>query len=261
MTKRTTLATALLFAGALFLSGCVEKAPPKFSAPTPMPQKGPDVSMDDAKVNIHFSKFGKYVKADVRAVFAMRRLYGNPFNKTTDAEWMSFPLYYQNGLSVPFTQAFSIAVDGKKVDPLSANAPRPNVWDTLDDQGRHRKQTGYFWMTPIAKGQTRLINVNYSILIPYEKVDEKAAIAHKSNGKIASKPKAQFTYFLRSGASWSGPLWRETVHVVAGKGLKMKVESPNDIKAKIEKPQKIVWDLKMADPKEDIRIDILPDAK
>ena len=76
-----------------------------------------------------------------------------------------------------------------------------------------------------------------------------------------SQGKADFIYFLRSGASWDGPIGREVVNVTADKGLRMEILSPASLTPEQRSDTSITWRITNAKPAEDIRLAIVSAAK
>jgi hypothetical protein len=92
-------------------------------------------------------------------------------------------------------------------------------------------------------GQKRRIAVRYTLLLQQK------------------EGKAHFTYILRSGADWDGPIGQETVNIVAEKGLRMEVVTPAALKPEQKTDGSLTWKITNAKPAEDIRLVIVRDDK
>jgi hypothetical protein len=176
-----------------------------------------DISMEDAKVEVHLTKLkgdrtnscGKRcsgIRADVDAVFIMRR--SADIIENSGISGMCFPLYYDFGSSLPKVLGFGVKDDGAELTSLV-----PGDWTITDEQNRRQRQVGYIWRAGIAAGQVSRFDVHYSLLLPYGEMDEKTGfvpdekgrLVYNEKGKYVDDGKAHFIYFLRSGATWSGP--------------------------------------------------------
>ncbi len=73
--------------------------------------------------------------------------------------------------------------------------------------------------------------------------------------------KAQFIYFLRSGACWDGPIGKEVVMVTADRGLRLEVLSPVALQPETKSDTSLTWRNTNAKPDEDIKLAILPDIR
>jgi hypothetical protein len=151
---------------------------------------------------------------------------------------VAFPLSYQDEGS-PAPVHFGVAIDGKP-----GAVAKTATWPVTDENGRPRVQAGYTWrLTDLKGGQKRRIVVQYSLALPQ------------------NRGKADFIYFLRSGALWDGPIGREIVNVTADKGLRLEVVSPTVLKPEQKSDTVLTWRITNAKPAEDIRLLIVPVAK
>jgi hypothetical protein len=134
---------------------------------------------------------------------------------------------------------FALTIDGEPVADV-----KTDTWSVTDENNRPRTQWGYAWrLTGLKGGQKRRIAVQYSIVLPQ------------------NEGKAHFTYFLRSGARWDGPIGQEVVNITADKGLRMEVLSPTVLKPEKRSDTSLTWRITNAKPAEDIRLIIVPSAK
>jgi hypothetical protein len=121
---------------------------------------------------------------------------------------------------------------------------KKRFWTAADEHGNPVVLWGYGWRVPrIKPGQRQRISVHYTIDLS------------QYGGR------SRFTYFLRSGAQWDGPLGRETVTVATDKGLRTQVLSPVVLKPVESSTDSITWEISDAKPDEDIEIEISPKPK
>jgi len=231
-----------------------------------------DISMESAKVEVRLTKLagqqakscGKRcsgIRADVDAVFIMRRS-DNPI-ENSGIGGMCFPLYYAFGPSLPKVLGFNVKDDGAE---LSA---RRGDWTITDEHKRRQKEDGYIWHATIAPGRASRFDIHYSLLLPYGEMDEKTGFLPNDKGDLVYNEKAHyiddnkahFIYFLRSGATWNGPIGKETVHIVADKGLHLEAVTPKNKGPKIISDNEITWEIVNIKPDEDIRVNVWPDKK
>jgi hypothetical protein len=134
---------------------------------------------------------------------------------------------------------FTVAIDGKPAAEV-----KTDTWSVTDENNKPRTQWGYAWRLTGLKGQQkRRIAVKYSLVLPQK------------------EGKANFVYFLRSGARWDGPIGREVVKVTADPGLRLEVMSPVALKPEQRSDTSLTWIITNAKPAEDIRLSIVPGAQ
>jgi hypothetical protein len=134
---------------------------------------------------------------------------------------------------------FALTIDGRPVA-----AVKTDTWPATDENQKPRTQWGYAWtLTGLKGGQKRRITVQYSLVLPQK------------------EGKANFTYFLRSGARWEGPIGQEVVNVTADQGLRMEVLSPTVLQPEKRSDTSLTWRITNAKPAEDIRLIIVSGAK
>ncbi len=149
-----------------------------------------------------------------------------------------FPIDYEDARP-PTPVRFDVAVDGKPVSDV-----KTDTWSVTDEHNRPRTQWGYAWRLPALKGgQKRHVAVRYSIVLPQK------------------EGRAHFTYFLRSGARWDGPIGREAVNVTADKSLRIEVLGPAALKPEHRPDNSLTWTITNAKPAEDIQLVIESGAK
>lgn len=185
----------------------------------------------DAGGGMRIPLFAAHVAADFDMV-------GTTVRKMGDKIEVFFPVddaKEKTSLSVPF----AVTIDGKPASDVKAGSRTFS-----DEHGNQVAQWGYAWTVPgLENGQKQSITVRYSFVLPQDESE------------------AHFTYFLRSGAEWDGPIGRETVKVKADKGLRVKVLSPVTLKPVKSFDTSLTWKIINAKPAEDIRLVILPGDK
>jgi hypothetical protein len=199
-------------------------------------------SMADADVQVHIRsdqarRPGKEapLSADVQSEFDIVCSAAPEGGKDLD---LVFPIYYTDE-AAPRRRGFSVTIDGKP-----AAAVKKATWSATDENNKPRTQSGYMWrLLGLKGGQKRRIAVRYSLVLPQD------------------EGKAHFTYVLRSGAYWDGPIGQEVVNVSADKGLRMEVLTPVELKPEQRTDTSLTWRITKAKPAEDIRLVIVPDAK
>lgn len=148
------------------------------------------------------------------------------------------PLAYEDE-GPPATLRFAVAIDGKP----AAEVKKDNL-SVTDENNRPRTLLGYAWrLTGLNGGEKRRIAVQYAIILPQK------------------EGKAQFIYFLRSGARWDGPIGKEVVNVTADQGLRLEVLSPVALQPEQRSDTSLTWRITNAKPAEDLRLIIVPDAQ
>ena len=149
-----------------------------------------------------------------------------------------FPLAYEDE-GPPATRRFAVAIDGKP----AAEVKKDNL-SVTDENHRLRTLSGYAWrLTGLKGGEKRRIALQYAIVLPQR------------------QGKAQFIYFLRSGARWDGPIGTEVVNVTAGPGLRLEVLSPVALQPSLRSATSLTWRITNAKPAEDLRLIIAPAAQ
>ncbi len=197
------------------------------------------VSMAAADVKVRIKKMSAAAAgsfgADVVADFDM---VGTSALKNGENINVFFPVDLEKNRP-PVTPSFSAVVEGKPAADLQERS-----WTTDDEHSKQTSLWGFAWRIPAMKtGQKLHVSVRYSIVLP----------------QAGGKP--QFTYFLRSGARWDGPIGRETVNVETEKGLRLGVLSPVALKPAASSTNSLTWEIINAKPAEDIRLEVSPEEK
>jgi len=158
-------------------------------------------------------------------------------NDSADLD-LALPISYEDKRP-PAPVPFAVAIDGQPAADV-----KTATWPVMDANGRPRTQWGYAWrLTGLKGGQKRRIVVQYSLVLPQ------------------NEGKAEFIYFLRSGALWDGPVGQEIVNVTADQGLRLEVLSPTALQPEKRSDTALTWRITNAKPAEDIRLIIVPGAK
>ncbi len=223
--------------------------------PTPEPRDVIILAYPEAASQIGVSMASAYVKVRIRKEKAQPRVSEKTSLLVADVSGefdivcsaapqggkdldVVFPIEYEDE-SLPTPVRFDVAVDGKRASHVERD-----TWSVTDEHNRLRTQRGYAWrLQGIKGGQKRRISVRYSIVLPQ------------------NQGKADFIYFLRSGASWDGPIGREVVNILVDKGLQMEVLSPTSLIPEQRSDTSITWRITNAKPAEDIRLAIGSGAK
>ncbi len=149
-----------------------------------------------------------------------------------------FPLAYEDE-GPPATLRFAVAIDVKPV----AQVKKDNL-PVSDENNRARTLSGYGWrLTGLRGWAKRRIAVQYAMVLPQK------------------EGKAQFIYFLRSGARWDGPIGEEVVNVTADPGLRLEVLSPVALQPEQRSDNSLTWKITNVKPAEDVRLIIVPGAQ
>jgi hypothetical protein len=227
------------------------KHPPDQKVPESKIAEGPQtvasearVSMAAANVQVRIKKMDvapgagetlSRLLADVTGEFDMVCAAVPKENKDIE---IAFPIGYEDERPTAPVR-FVVTIDGKPAADLKTAA-----WSVTDENNRPRTQWGYAWrLTGLRAGQKTRIVVQYSMVLPQK------------------EGKANFIYFLRSGARWDGPIGQEIVNVTADKGLRLEVLSPTLLKPEKRSDTSLTWRITNAKPAEDIRLIIVPAAK
>jgi hypothetical protein len=225
--------------------------PPEQKGPGSPPAKGPQakaaanqVSMAAANVRVRIHKMAAAPGAGKDQAGLLAQVTGE-FDMVCAAAPQEggnldvlLPIAYEDERpAVPVK--FALTIDGKPVAEV-----KTDTWPATDENHKPRSQWGYAWtLTGLKGGQKRRITVQYSLVLP-----QKAG-------------KAQFTYFLRSGARWEGPIGQEVVNVTADQGLRVEVLSPTALQPEKRSDTSLTWRITNAKPAEDIRLTIVAGAK
>ena len=217
---------------------------PNRSPDNPAEARAVGFSMAAAEVNVRIEKT-RVDGADGVGISPMSASVKADFDMTgaptiTTGNWIEvlFPVDIKKD-GVTATGAFAATVDGKPAEDL-----KKRFWTATDEHGDQVSLWGYAWRLPCVKvGQKRRISVQYSIVLPQD----------------GGKP--HFTYFLRSGAQWDGPIGHETVRVETDKGLGVKVLSPVVLKPAARATNSLTWQIIDAKPDEDIKLEISPEVE
>jgi hypothetical protein len=149
-----------------------------------------------------------------------------------------------------FTIAFPLSLEGEDAEPLHVRATvdgaqvkslRSHSWQGGSDAEPGPIYRGCVFESVMGRGDAKTVVIHYALRLPV--VDQRAL----------------FTYVLHTGASWHGTIGRETVRVVAERGLSLQAEPSRSLKPLREAAREILWELRNAEPVDDIRVVIAAD--
>lgn len=225
--------------------------PPDQKGPSPQPSERPQTKAADTRVSLAAANVQVRIKKMEAAPGAGEKISRLVAQVTgefdlvcavapkegTDLD-VGLPIAYEDE-SPAAPVRFAVAIEGKPVAEV-----KTDTWSVTDENNRPRTQWGYAWRLTGLKGeQKRRIAVQYSFVLPQK------------------EGKANFVYFLRSGARWDGPIGREVVNVTADQGLRLEVISPVVLKPSLRSDTSLTWIITNAKPAEDIRLSIVPGAQ
>lgn len=183
------------------------------------------ISMQQADVEITFKQQStNQIAVTVKGRFLMSCLRSKESSTTF---MMSLPVGYD---SVGEMQLIELTVDGKTRQDY-----QKEQWF---DPRFKRELQGFTWPTTVSAGTTQTVSVVYEEQLPV--VDNQSS----------------FTYMLRSGGKWHGPIGQEIVQVKADPGLDLIPAESASLKPAREADGSIVWQIWNTVPKEDIVIKI-----
>lgn len=169
------------------------------------------------------------VLADVTGTFQLQCV---QTPKPTVTFVTGFPLHDSDEFRAEVAQ-FSVEVAGKK--PVWLRTER---WEPDDPRSRGLTYSGYIWPLTLKAGETQEVKVIYSLRLPVQ------------------QNSAAFTYILRSGAAWSGPIGRELVRIQAVDGLRVQPAAARTLRPQQQPDGSWVWAFENAEPREDVHVTI-----
>lgn len=104
---------------------------------------------------------------------------------------------------------------------------------------------GFAWPITVNRGVKHTVSVSYEMLLS------------------VGGNKSSFTYILRSGGSWHGPIGHETVRIRGDTGLELYPKEKPTLHPVRKDDGSIVWEIRNAVPTEDVwvRIHTTPASK
>jgi hypothetical protein len=157
-------------------------------------------------------------------------------------------------------------------------APNEKTWDTRVHAGhvyperywgglafadQTKYETTYVWTQKIAAGARQSVEVNYTLLLEGQKIafleittrggEANILPTEKTAGLDPKKRYALFDYVLRSGATWDGPIGRETITLTADDGINLDGLVSYGRKPRLE-GKTWVWELVNEKPLEDVLV-------
>jgi len=224
--KYPCLLTAGLITFLLASSAFADIAPPRQFGQSLAPGEATKVAMTREMVIVTLLP----KKALVRALFLLKN--------TGDAEKLvvGFPEATARGGSTVRLKGFSARVDGEVVQHVS----QPRGADQESDAALKGWMT---WDMTFAAGAERKVEVSY--WVPYRPRYSPTLLGHRD-----------FTYVLKTGAAWHGPIGKAVIDVRCGEGVTR--EHLGDIKLPeyTKTVQGVRWELTDIEPTEDVLLSV-----
>lgn len=189
------------------------------------------ISMQHAGVDINLKKQSTtQIVATVNCQFEITCLQA----KTPSTDFMmALPVGYDSAGQVPDFHMVGLKVDGKpRQDFRKERWIEPRV---------HRgivSYQGFVWPITVNRGAKHKVSVSYEMLLP------------------VGDNKSSFTYILRSGGNWHGPIGHEAVHIKGDTGLELYPEGKPTLHPVRKDDGSIVWEIKNVVPTEDVSVRI-----
>lgn len=188
------------------------------------------ISMQRATVDVVLKRHASKLTAVVEAEFKM---VCSGANEPSSNFEMAMPVV--EGSHNTSYRLLYLKINGKSV---AANQVRKTSWPS--SAGRQDSYHGFVWSHTINSGAEQ------TVTIAYELTQE----ANLRGGW-------QFTYILRSGAAWSGPIGHEAVHIKAMKGLQMQ-PTPSSLQPQRQPDGSVRWEIDNQKPTDDVTVEITP---
>jgi len=128
-----------------------------------------------------------------------------------------------------------LKIDGKSV---AANRMRKTSWPSL--AGRLASYQGFVWPDTINRGSEQTVTIAYEL-------------TQEANPRGGWR----FTYILRSGAAWSGPIGHEAVHIKPEVGLHLQPTS-SALHPQRQADGSVLWEIDNEKPADDVTVEITP---
>jgi hypothetical protein len=137
---------------------------------------------------------------------------------------MALPVVQTNAADVASFRLLKLEIDGTPIKKF-----RQEAWDEYQ---------GFVWPIRLYANTNQTVSVSYEVLLSV-----------RDN-------KSSFTYILKSGAKWSGPIDHETIRIKADKGIGLSPTKSLTLEPNHEAAGSIVWEIKNAVPTEDVSVGI-----
>jgi hypothetical protein len=190
----------------------------------------PAISMQRATVEVVLKPHASKLTAVVKAEFKMVCSKGN---QPPDNFTMAMPVV--EGSQKTSYRILYLKIDGKAVATSKA---RKTSWPS--HAGGQVLYQGFVWPDPILRGAEQTVTIAYEL-------------TEKANPRGGW----QFTYILKSGAAWSGPIGHESVRIRPEKGLQMQ-PTPFSLQPRRQPDGSVVWEIDNQKPTEDVTVEITP---
>jgi hypothetical protein len=186
--------------------------------------------MQRATVDVVLKRHASKLSAVVEAEFKMVCSGANEPSANFD---MAMPVI--EGSPKASYRLLYLKIDGKSV---AANQVHKTSWRS--SPGRQGLYQGFVWPNTVDRGAEQ------TVTIAYELTQE----ANPQGGW-------QFTYILKSGAAWSGPIGHEAVHIRAKKDLQMQPTS-SSLQPQRQPDGSVRWEIDNQKPTTDVTVEITP---
>jgi hypothetical protein len=198
-------------------------APPRQFGQSLAPSKATKVVMDSEEVRITLLP----EHARVEAVFHLR----NPGE--TQSFLVGFPEAAPGGRPAVRLLGFSARVDGETVE------------HTTHSGDEEEKSLGGWitWEMSFPAGESHEVEVSYRV--PYRSRYRPTLLGHRD-----------FTYVLKTGAAWHGPIGKAVIDVECGEGLERGHLCDIRLKGHRETGNGVRWELGDLDPEEDVVLSV-----
>ncbi len=190
----------------------------------------PAISMQRATVEVVLKRHASKLTAVVEAEFKM--VCSGAHQPPADFE-MAMPVV--EGSQKTRYRLLYLKIDGKSV---AANQMRKTSWPSSAE--RLAPYQGFVWTDTINRGSEQ------TVTIAYELTQE----ANPRGGW-------QFTYILRSGAAWSGPIGHEAVHIKPEIGLQLQPTS-SGLHPQRQADGSVLWEIVNEKPADDVTVKVTP---
>ncbi len=195
----------------------------------PEPQL-PAISMQRATVEVVLKRHASKLTAVVEAEFKMAC--SGAHQPPVDFD-MAMPVV--EGSQKTSYRLLYLKIDGKSV---AANQMRKSIWPS--SAGWQAFYQGFVWPDTINPGAEQTVTIAYEL-------------TQEAN----PQGEWQFTYILKSGAAWAGPIGHEAVRIKPEKGLQVQPTS-SSLHTKRQPDGSVLWEIDNQKPAADATVEITP---
>lgn len=190
----------------------------------------PAISMQRATVEVVLKRHASKLTAVVEAEFKMDC--SGAHGPSASFE-MAMPVV--EGNQEARYRLLYLNIDGKSV---AANQVRKTSWPS--SAGGQPLYQGFVWPDTINRGAEQTVTIAYEL----------TQDANPRGGW-------QFTYILKSGAAWSGPIGHEAVRIKPEKGLQLQPTS-SGLQPQRQADGSVLWEIDNQKPADDATVEITP---